>query len=520
MQCARLGAAVSAVLAVLVLLYPVSAAAQPNGQEIEQLRRDLEQMKRQMQQMQEMMRRQEGLIQKLEAESLRAAHPPAATTVGAGVLAAGAGPDDALDQALLEAEAAAPAAETATLSASPRALASARVGSATLRLIDISTDIMVAAGWSTADNDELDGLEGGAHDPQRRGFTLQQAEFSFSGAVDPYFRGDAFVIFTDEDVELEEAFLTTSSLPWGLQLEGGFVLSEFGLNNPRHPHEWLWVDQPVINSRLFGGDGLRSAGVRLGWLLPTPWFSQLHVGAQNADGDTTVSFLGGDGGSGHGHGDEEEGDDGKFQTTIGGRPAVFNDVENLGDLLYLARWENVGSWSLLDGAATARIGGSALFGPNASGRDERTWIYGTDLTVTWLPTRNFRGWPRVISRTEWMKRDFDAAAVAADGLLLPSTTLHDWGIRTELLYSFRYPWGAGLRYEYATGTGPSVGGRSDDPFRDNRHRLSPLLSYHPTEFSRIRLQYNWDDAEHLSSDESSVWTSFEILFGAHPAHRF
>ena len=36
-----------------------------------------------------------------------------------------------------------------------------------------------------------------------------------------------------------------------------------------------------------------------------------------------------------------------------------------------------------------------------------------------------------------------------------------------------------------------------DPFRDDRYRISPLVSWQPTPFSRIRLQYNYDRAKHL-----------------------
>jgi hypothetical protein len=96
-----------------------------------------------------------------------------------------------------------------------------------------------------------------------------------------------------------------------------------------------------------------------------------------------------------------------------------------------------------------------------------------------------------------------------------------------LLHGFRYSWAGGLRYEYATGSGQSIGGRSRDPFRDNRHRISPLLSWRPTEFSRLRLQYNYDRAEHLEFDElgnrrkdaHSVWLGFEVLIGSDPAHK-
>lgn len=39
---------------------------------------------------------------------------------------------------------------------------------------------------------------------------------------------------------------------------------------------------------------LRAPGVRLGWLLPVPWFSEVHLGAQNANGETMLSFLASD----------------------------------------------------------------------------------------------------------------------------------------------------------------------------------------------------------------------------------
>jgi hypothetical protein len=48
-----------------------------------------------------------------------------------------------------------------------------------------------------------------------------------------------------------------------------------------------------------------------------------------------------------------------------------------------------------------------------------------------------------------------------------------------------------------------------------------MLAWHPTEFSRLRLQYNYDHAQHLDDDTAhSVWLGFEILYGAHPAHKY
>jgi hypothetical protein len=386
-----------------------------------------------------------------------------------------------------------------------------RIGGTTFRLIDISLDALFAAGTSTEQDPSIQNLEGGDHDPRKRGFTVQQVELSFAGAVDPYFTGEAHIVYLidpavgDTGVELEEAFLTTQSLPYGLQLKGGFYLTEFGLINPTHPHAWDWMDQPVINTRLFGPDGLRQAGARLSWLTPLPWFSELYVAVQNANGETASSFLA----------NEEFFE----ERPIGGRPFVQGDVKSLKDLLYSVRWENF--WNVSD-TVGAKLGLSGAFGPNATGADGYTEIYGTDLKVRWRPTDNFRGWPFFLWQSEVMARDYTADSNPAFNL--PRETLYDWGLYTQGLYGFYYGWAAGLRYEYASGSGASVGryaGREADPFRDNRHRISPLLVWHPSEFSRIRLQYNYDRADHLEhKDASSVWLGVEFLYGAHPAHKY
>jgi hypothetical protein len=384
-----------------------------------------------------------------------------------------------------------------------------------LKLIDISMDALFAAGSSTADDESLQTLQGGGHDPRKRGFTVQNVELSLMGAVDPYLTGESHIIFFldplsgETEVELEEIFLTTQALPYGLQLEAGHFFTEFGRLNPRHPHQWHWQDQPIINTRLFGPDGMRGPGFRLGWLTPLPWFSELHIGVQNANGETMASFLAND----------------EFfeERAIGGRPFVDRGVRTLKDLVYLARLDN--SWDLTE-EVTAKVGLSGLYGPNATGPDAETWIYGTDLLVKWRPAENERGWPFLAWESEVMKRDYEAAAFFDDSdpldiIDLPAKTLRDWGLYSQVLYGFHPGWAAGVRYEYAKGSGQSVDGRSADPFRDNRQRLSPLLLWHPSEFSRLRLQYNYDRADHLEDDEAhSVWLGVEFMYGAHPAHTY
>lgn len=437
-----------------------------------------------------------------------------------------------------------------------------------LRLIDTSVNIVVAAGGSSEDNDVIEELQGGGHDPKRNGFTLQQAELSLSGVVDPYFSGQANIVFLEDAVELEEAFLTSSSLPAGLQLKAGYYLTEFGRINPSHPHSWAWMDQPIIASRLLGEDGLRALGARVGWLLPTPWYSQVMVGIQNADSETAISFLGeghshGEEGHDHGaeehdhgdehaeeehdheseehaeheehghegehaeehHGDEdhadEHGHDLGMEETIAGRPRIDREPKDLDEYLYSIRWENSGD---LTEQATALAGLSALYGPNATSEDGETFLYGADLTLKWKPSTAKRGYPFVTWQTEVMKRDVEAGAVSIphDDHFdeFPGETIRDWGFYSQLVWGFAPRWETGFRIEYVTGNDAGVEERDSDPARSDRVRLSPMLAYRPSEFSRVRVQYNYDDADFLDDEVHTVWTGFEVLFGTHPAHTF
>jgi len=517
----------------LVVAVPIGAPARAeSASEIEELKAMvrilMEQNERQQGQIEDLQRRLDGAPGAASAMPSAAAASDRTPSLEAPSRPVAAPASDALDAALAEIEDEAPAAAPPQQQVLGPAIFARRVGGANLRLIDLSFDLLTAVGSSTERGSTLRDLQGGAHDPDQRGFTLQQGELSLIGAVDPYFTAETHIIFGTDFIELEEAFFATTALPWNLQLEGGLFFTDYGRINPIHPHAWNWVDQPVINTRLFGGDGLRSPGASLSWLAPLPWYAEIVVGAQNAaEGDLTYSFL----------------NDG---TGVGGRPAVDTEIKSFDDVLYHTRVVN----SLdLSREWTAVLGFSGLFGSNSTGGDGLTFIYGTDLTVKWLPQRNFRGWPFLVWQTELSKRDFTAdryvaGTETADGggghshdedededdaldVDLPSSILRDWGGYSQLLWGFRFPWAAGIRLEYASGSGRSVVdgalvSRQNDPLRGDRFRFSPLLAYHPTHFSRLRLQYNLDHATFLGGNDlaHSVWLSAELLYGAHPAHEY
>ena len=393
-------------------------------------------------------------------------------------------------------------------------------GPVRLSLADLSADLQIATGGSSVDDSALLNLQGGHHDPRKRGFTFQGLELGMQGVIDPYLSLDAAILYTidaatnESHFEMEEAFLTSSQLPFGLhekgvQLEAGQMLTEFGIHNPTHIHERNWLDKPVINTRIFGGGGMQGMGMRVGVDKPTSWLSQLHLGIQDAGGERMTSFNYSAGGE-----------------TIGGISAVENEVKGLEDFAYLIRAEKDIAGPA--GETSWVIGASGLCGPNATGDDGRTIVLGADISMKWTPSENDEGWPYLIWQTEIMRRRFmlgegspgdgqGGALQIGEGGISENDNLMDWGGYSQVLWGYRKNWAVGLRYEYASGSSSLVDS-SSDPARDDRQRISPVLIWTPTGFSRFRLQYNYDLAEHL--DESpvhSIWVGMEVHFGEHTA---
>lgn len=356
---------------------------------------------------------------------------------------------------------------------------------------EVGMNALFAFGGSSENDAALANLQRGGHDPSRNGFTIQNVELIFSGTVDSYLDAQANIIFLidrngETVLELEEAFLTTRALPAGLQVKAGQYYTEFGRQNSQHPHSWAFVDQPVILSRFFGPDNLRSQGARLAWLTPLPWYSELYFGAQNANGETAVSFL------------YEPGE------TVGGHVLIDRGgARGLGGLLYSARWLN--GFDLSD-SVSANLGLSALAGPNGSSLDTDTRLYGLDLYLKWRPVRHERGFPFVAWQTEVMRRDYEA----------PGGALKDAGGYTQALWGYAPGWVVGARADYADSD--STG--TSDSLRDKRTRYALNLTHYFSEYSKLRVQFNRDRAEHLAKPANALWLQYEIGIGRHAAHTF
>src|SRR5256886_1127230 len=369
--------------------------------------------------------------------------------------------------------------------------------------MNISFDGLFALAGSTAR--DLPNIERGDHDPQQRGFNARNIELAFDGAVDPYFEGFANIVFkldndNNTDVEVEEAFLQTTSLPFNLQLKAGQFFAAFGRINPTHPHTWDFADAPIVHALLLGGDGLRGVGAQMSWIVPVPWYSQLILGLQNGRGNTGYSFR-------------NPGDGGMFFD----RRTTDRELRGLEDFVWIPRWENSVD---LSPTQVVLAGVSGAFGSNETGANSRTQIYGADLLYKWKSANAEGGFPFVKWQTEAMYRRFEAGR-GVDESFPVAEMFHDWGMYSQVLWGFKKGWVAGVRGDYLHMTDSEF---TDDLDRQSRSRISANLTWYPTEFSKIRLQYNHDFLEEnfflAGRDVDSVFLQFEFLLRSPCAHKF
>ena len=106
------------------------------------------------------------------------------------------------------------------------------------------------------------GAAGTNHIEDSPGWQLNEAEASFQAVVDPYARGDFFIAVGPDGAEVEEGFITFTSLPGGLLVKAGKMRGQFGKVNTMHTHALPWTDRPLVTRNLLGGDeGISDGGI-------------------------------------------------------------------------------------------------------------------------------------------------------------------------------------------------------------------------------------------------------------------
>ncbi len=371
-----------------------------------------------------------------------------------------------------------------------------------------------------------DGHDGHSHSAPNaeNGFNFNYAELVLSSNVDPFFSMDAVIHFNQNDVEIEEAYFTTTALE-GIRLRGGKFFSEFGRMNKQHHHAWSFSDQPLIYQGFLGSHGINEVGVQLQYTAPIDTY--LMVGAEVLQGENEASF----------------GNESAVINVNAISPVEPTEIEGgtapsmiVG---YVKSSFDVGNTTILPGASYVYGNSISAHAHEEEGEvheaafSGHTSLYNLELTIKhYFDSYSFLAW-----QSEWMRREQDGTSyhVHDEGTGAgPETESEDQKIRQEGLYSqvvygVNQNWRTGVRYDsiYKNDIGfVSEGGDTlpSTPYE----RYSAMVEYHFSEFSRLRLQYNFNeglytgDAEDgfAQEDIHSMILSFNFAIGAHGAHDF
>jgi len=297
----------------------------------------------------------------------------------------------------------------------------------------------------------------------RPSLEMRESEISFQAIVDPFARADFFVAVTNEEVELEEGFVTFTSLPADLLIKVGKFKAQIGKVNLMHLHMLPWADVPLPNENLIGGDeGWNDAGVSVARLFPLP-------------GDTFSELV--------------------LQVFRGESEGLF-EAPSRNDLAYLAHYR---AYRDFGDDHNLELGSTWGRGSNGTTDDARTTLENLHLVYRWKPLTG-RPYRQFILRSELTRsrREQPEGKQSARGFFVGAD------------YRLSRRWWAGGRYEFADHA-------DDDTARDRGEAVT--LTFWPSEFSQLRAEGRRRKyAGGVTANELLVQLQFSI--GAHGAHSF
>jgi len=344
--------------------------------------------------------------------------------------------------------------------------------------------------------------------PGDEGFALGHTEFYASGNIDDRFYGQLAFALDQHDgaveLELEEVFVQTLGLGYGFTLRAGRFYSALGYLNQQHEHVWDFADAPLIYWGLFGHRQLSDDGLRASYVAPLDTF--LEVGAELFRGDRFPAA-----GSGH---------DGVGAWSAFARIGGDIGIEHSWQLGF-AQWRADDVSDRQSSGGHGHDDGGAGETPSFSG-DSR--VRALDFVYKWAPLGN----PRVRQfkfQFEYLARreDGDVVLLNSDPLEATSYKGRQSGWYAQAAYRFLPSWRAGVRYDRVradnSGSDEDVlaeAGLDDEGRRPRRYSL--MLEWLPSEFSRLRLQYNRDKSSAAADDQ--VFLQYTHSLGAHGAHSY
>jgi len=350
--------------------------------------------------------------------------------------------------------------------------------------------------------------------PSNFSSALRTIELFASAEVDPFAR--AYLIasghaeginaqgsegFGKSFFEIEEAAIQSTSLPYNLSIRGGRFFSDWGFLGRRHAHDLPQIDVPPSLAQIFG-NGNRTDGIELSWLVPAPFYLLINTG-------TGFSFgLPGEG------------------PLAGLRRQVIQ-----GNVLFGA----IRTYFDINDDNNIELGLSGLYTPQSRVPRARTdgllavgsddpidrHVFNMDFHYRWYPLG--RGLRQSFAIHGEALYDFGQGRRDIFG---NTVSRGAWGGYAYLEHRYSKRWRSGFRFDYhqilsepALVTNPITGLAGTTVNTSGNHTdaitFSPYVTFYASEFQRFILQYNHSNYGNTFAPNNQVLFQWQVVIGSH-----
>jgi hypothetical protein len=359
--------------------------------------------------------------------------------------------------------------------------------------------------------DGFQGAEAGAEEGGlAEGFNLREAELAFTAAVDPYFDAAAFFAVAGDGIEAEEVYFQTRRLQAGLQVRGGKFRSGIGYINRQHPHQWDFVDQNLAFKLLLGDEGLVEKGFQVSWLPTTPFYVLFGSELAQGENEKIANYIGPEAFPGLNRGDAV-----RTLSYLAG-PRLFTGFVKISPNTGYSHALQVGA-----SVASSRKDQEVHDDDDENGVPERVLdgtaiLWGLDFVYKYDSPRQYGAGDFTLqSEYLYRRRDLDVLGTSR------TETFKNDGFYLQAVYGFFERWQVAGRVAAAGVTNSWVDGTSSLQWNTST-QYSEAITFNPTEFSRLRMQFNQSRVWVGSETETfpQFFVQFQMSMGAHGAHRF
>lgn len=328
------------------------------------------------------------------------------------------------------------------------------------------------------------GFNSESEDGDKHGFEVRAVELNIGAPVDPYFDMVLTMSFHGGEFGLEEGFMS-AILPFNLKLQAGKEFLPFGYLNRLHEHDFPQIDQPLVLEHLTTDHGLAGEGGHLEWIAPfiNPTLT-VNAGIYNRLGESIGARIDGYPFTARAQ---------TFAESQGGSHAILmgiSYVTGIGNRNNIHEFE----WDQdVEPMPATKVKHGAGF----------------DFKYRWSSTSRTKRGLTIAGEYLFFKYGKNEDDPAYNPDVKPG---YDHGLYVYTHWDFNGFWGTGYRFDYM--------GLNELGDAGTVTAHSVYAEWRGTEFSRIRVQYQYADRGPDGIKEHRGFIQGVYFVGWHPPHRF